>query len=219
MHDIYHFITGPAAAVSLAVFFGGLLFKIIRTVVSAYQKERFLFSYLSLRYGLRSLLHWLTPFAAKNMQLHPVMTVVTFIFHVCVLVVPVFLLSHIVLMDELLGIRWVALPDHTADMMAVFVVGACIFFLVRRIKNPEVRYLSTPSDFFLLILVALPFLSGFYAFHQWPGYAYAVVLHIISGELLLVLIPFTRLSHMIIGLLSRFYTGSEFGKVRHARDW
>ena len=219
MHDIYHFITGPAAAVSLAFFFGGMLFHIIRTVTSAYQKERFIFSYLSLRYGMRSLLHWLTPFATVNMKMHPFMTVVTFVFHICVLLVPVFLLSHIVLMEELLNIQWRALPDHAADLMAVLVVGACIFFLARRIIRPEVRYLSTPSDFLLLALVALPFLSGFYAFHQWPGYSYAVILHILSGELLLVMIPFTRLRHMIIGLLSRFYTGSEFGKVRHARDW
>ena len=36
------------------------------------------------------------------------------------------------------------------------------------------------------------------------------------GEIMLVAIPFTRLSHMIFSPLTRAYMGSEFGKVRHA---
>lgn len=219
MHDLYYFITGPLAAFSLIVFFGGILLKILNMIYTVYRKERFILSYISLRYGLRSLIHWLTPFATENMRQHPAMTVVTFLFHICLLLVPVFLLSHIVLLEEFLDIRWFALPDSAADVMTMMVVGGCIFFLARRILSPEVRYLTTASDFFLLALVVLPFLSGFYAFHQWPGYPYAVIFHILSGEILLMAIPFTRLSHMIVGLFTRAYTGSEFGKVRQAKDW
>jgi nitrate reductase gamma subunit len=219
MHDFYHFITGPLAAFSIAVFFGGILYKIISIMYSVYKREKFIFSYMSLRYSLRSLIHWLTPFATENMRQHPYMTIVTFVFHSCIFLVPVFLLSHIVLLDESLNIGWRALPDPIADFMTILVIGACVFFGVRRIVSPEVRYLTSTSDFFLLGLAALPFVSGFYAFHQWPGYTYALILHILSGEILLIAIPFTRLSHMIVGLFTRIYTGSEFGSVRHAKDW
>ena len=46
-----------------------------------------------------------------------------------------------------------------------------------------------------------------------------IILHILSGELWLAAIPFTRLSHMVLAPLSRAYIGSEFGAVRHAKDW
>ena len=46
-----------------------------------------------------------------------------------------------------------------------------------------------------------------------------MILHILSGEVLLVAIPFTRLSHMLFAPLTRSYMGSEFGNVRNARDW
>ncbi len=219
MHELYSFITGPLAIFSFAVFFGGILIKIFRLIFSVYQKERFIFSYISFQYSLRSLLHWMTPFATENMRQHPYMTIVTFIFHSCIFLVPILLLSHIILLEESLNISWWALPDFVADIMTVLVIGACIFFLARRIISPEVRYLTSVSDFFLLALAALPFLTGFYAFHQWPGYSYAVILHILSGELLLIAIPFTRLSHMFLGVFTRIYTGSEFGGVRHAKDW
>ena len=46
-----------------------------------------------------------------------------------------------------------------------------------------------------------------------------MILHIVSGEIMLVAIPFTRLSHMLFSPFTRAYMGSEFGGIRHARDW
>ena len=46
-----------------------------------------------------------------------------------------------------------------------------------------------------------------------------VILHILSGEIMLAAIPFTRLAHMLWFFFSRAYMGSEFGAVRNARDW
>lgn len=219
MHDVYAFLAGPMAALSISVFLGGLMLKTIRILYSVYRKERFVFQYFSLKHSLRSLAHWLTPFAATNMRQHPYMTIVTFVFHIGIILVPIFLLSHIVLWDEYLDIRWAALPDPVADGLSLLVIGACIFFAARRVVLPEVRYLTSPADFILLLMVAFPFLTGFYAYHQWPGYAYVMIAHIVSGELLLIAIPFTRLSHMIVGLFTRVYTASEFGGVKNAKDW
>jgi hypothetical protein len=46
-----------------------------------------------------------------------------------------------------------------------------------------------------------------------------IIIHIISGALALLLIPWTRLVHMIWFAFTRAYMGSEFGAVRHSRDW
>jgi nitrate reductase gamma subunit len=94
-----------------------------------------------------------------------------------------------------------------------------VFFLVRRLVKPEVQYVTSASDYIILAIVAAPFITGFLAYYQWFGYQIFMILHIISGEIMLVAIPFTRLSHMLFAPLTRAYMGSEFGAVRHAKDW
>jgi nitrate reductase gamma subunit len=45
------------------------------------------------------------------------------------------------------------------------------------------------------------------------------IIHIVSGEIMIATIPFTRLNHMLLGILTRIYMSSEFGGVKTARDW
>jgi nitrate reductase gamma subunit len=219
MRDIYQFVSGPLAWLAFTVFIAGSLYRLLNMLVLVHRKERFIFSFMSWKYSLRSIFHWIIPFASVNMRKHPVLTLVTFTFHICLLAAPVFLLSHAVLWDEFWNIQLWALPDPVSDVMTLAVIGCCVFFGVRRIKEPEVRYLTFASDYLILGMVAAPFVTGFIAYHQWIDYPVFMVLHILSGEILLAAIPFTRLSHMLFSPFTRAYMGSEFGNVRHARDW
>jgi len=219
MHDVYSFVTGPLAWLAFLLFIGGSLFQLGRMLYLVAKKERFIFAYMSWKYSLRSILHWITPFATVNWKLHPILTIVTFAFHICLLAAPLFLLSHIILWDEAWNISWWAFPDALADVMTVVVILSCLFFLIRRLRQPEVRFVTSASDFVILFIVAMPFLTGFFAYHQWFDYKVSLILHILSGEVMLAVIPFTRLSHMILSPFTRAYMGSEFGGVRHAKDW
>lgn len=219
MHTVYKIVSGPMLWITFGLFIGGSIYKLYQLYSLARHKENFIFSYWRFKYALRSLVHWGTPFATVNMRRHPVMTIVTFAFHICLLLLPVFALSHIVLWDEAWDLSWWALPNGAIDIMTLIVIAACIFFLIRRLTRPEVRYVTSTSDFVLLAIVAAPFITGFYCRYQWPGYDYVAIAHMICGEIMLVAIPFTRLSHMLVGVFTRGYMGSEFGGVRHARDW
>ncbi len=219
MHALYDFVSGPLVWVAFALFAGGSIYRIWHLIDLTRRKERFIFTFLSIRYSLRSIIHWLTPFATANMRNHPVMTVVAFAFHICLLLVPVFLLAHIVLLEEAWDIQWWALPDIAADAMSLIVIAACIFFLLRRLTQPEVRYVTSMSDYVILAMVAAPFITGFYCSLGLPGYQAMVIVHILSGEIMLAAIPFTRLVHMLFAAFTRSYTGSEFGGVRFAKDW
>jgi nitrate reductase gamma subunit len=90
---------------------------------------------------------------------------------------------------------------------------------VRRVTQPEVKFVTSTSDFVILAIVAAPFVTGFLAHHQWLSYPLVMCLHVLAGDIMLAAIPFTRLSHMLFSPFTRAYMGSEFGKVRHARDW
>lgn len=219
MFDIYQFVSGPLAWFAFIVFIGGCLYRLVSLLVLVHRKEPFIYSYMSWKYSLRSILRWSTPFATENMRRHPGMTIVTFAFHICLLITPIFLLAHIILIEEAWNLSWWSLPDGLADAMTLIVITGCIFFLVRRLTNPEVQYVTSASDFVLLAIIAAPFVTGFLAYYQWFGYKFFVIIHILAGEIMLVAIPFTRLSHMITAPLTRAYMGSEFGGVRHARDW
>jgi len=219
MFDIYQFVSGPLAWFAFIVFIGGCLYRLVSLLVLVHRKEPFIYSYMSWKYSLRSILRWSTPFATENMRRHPGMTIVTFAFHICLLITPIFLLAHIILIEEAWNLSWWSLPDGLADAMTLIVITGCIFFLVRRLTSPEVQYVTSASDFVLLAIIAAPFVTGFLAYYQWFGYKFFVIIHILAGEIMLVAIPFTRLSHMITAPLTRAYMGSEFGGVRHARDW
>ena len=219
MHSLYNFVSGPLAWLAFIVFIGGCLYRLITLIVLVHKKEKFIYSYMSWKYSLRSIVRWSTPFATENMRRHPAMTIVAYVFHVCLILTPIFLLAHVTLVDESWDLSWWTLPDTLAAIMTLLVIGACVFFLVRRLVNPEVQYVTSASDYILLTIVAAPFITGFLVYYQWFGYQTLLILHILSGEIMLVAIPFTRLSHMLFAPLTRAYMGSEFGGVRHAKDW
>jgi nitrate reductase gamma subunit len=219
MHEVYNFVSGPLAWLAFILFFGGCLYRLISLIKMVNDKEPFIFTYMSWRYSLRSILRWLTPFGTVNWRRHPVLTIAIFAFHICLVITPIFLLSHVILWEEAFDISWWTLPDTWADVMSLIVVAGCLFFLVRRLTQPEVKYVTAFSDFVILAIVAAPFITGFIAYHQWLNYPLFMILHVVTGEIMLVAIPFTRLSHMMFSPLTRAYMGSEFGKVRHAKDW
>jgi nitrate reductase gamma subunit len=216
--DIYELVRGPFAWVALIVFVAGSLYRIAALLVSG-KKEPSLYPVTSVKGGLRSILHGLVPFGSTYMRRQPLFAVVTIGFHLCVIILPLFLLAHIVLWYESWQIVWWSLPDLLADIMAIGVILACVYFLVRRLTVPEVRQVTRPTDILLPAIILLTFLTGFLAYHQWGPYRSMLILHILAGEILLVAIPFSKLGHMLFFIFSRAYMGAEFGKVLKAREW
>ncbi|MDM8525987.1 nitrate reductase [Desulfococcaceae bacterium HSG8] len=219
MHGFYDFVSGPLVWISFILFICGSLYRLITMAVLAKEKDPMVYAYMDFYYAIRSIFHWIIPFGSVNMRRQPAMTIVTFAFHICLICVPLFLFAHVILWKESWNISWWFLSDGAADIMTMIVIGSCIFFLVRRLTRPEVRYLTSYSDFITLAIVAAPFITGFWVYHQWIGYKIMLIFHILSGEIMLVAIPFTRLSHMIFFPFTRGYMGSEFGAVKNARDW
>ena len=219
MHSLYNIVSGPLAWLAFIIFIGGSIYRLISLISLVHKKEPFIYSYMSWKYGLRSILRWSTPFATENMRKHPTLTIVAFSFHICLIVTPIFLLAHVTLVDESWNLSWWTLPDGAAKIMSLIVIAGCVFFLVRRLVSPEVQYVTSASDYIILAIVAAPFITGVIAYYQWFSYQFFMILHILSGEIMLVAIPFTRLSHMWFAPLTRAYMGSEFGGIRHARDW
>jgi nitrate reductase gamma subunit len=216
--DVYELVRGPFAWIAFVTFALGSLYRIIFLLLTGKKEPAPNYS-KSANDAARSILHGLLPFGSTYMRKQPLFTLVTFLFHLCVVILPIFLLAHIVLWYESWEILWWSLPDMLADAMALWVMLACLYFIVRRLFVPEVKQVSRPGDFVLLIIILLTFLSGFLAYHQFGPYRPILILHIISSEILLVTLPFSRLGHMLFFYFSRAYMGAEYGKILKARDW
>ncbi|MFC1886141.1 nitrate reductase, partial [Thermodesulfobacteriota bacterium] len=129
--ELYELATGPLVWIALMVFALGSLGRILLLLIQGKQ-EKILYPKTSIGGGIRSILHGLVPFASRYMRKQPFLTAVTFIFHLCVIVLPIFLLAHTILWCESWNIFWWTLPDRLADLMTILVVMSCIFFFVRR---------------------------------------------------------------------------------------
>jgi nitrate reductase gamma subunit len=215
---MYEFVRGPLVWIAFIGFFCGGLYKLVSMSLLA-KREKSVFATWNAKFGARSLLHWVVPYANRNTRMRPFFTAISFAFHLCLLITPLFVMGHAVLWEESWGMSWWSLPPGIADAMTLVVIAGGVFFILRRVAAPEVRNVSTWSDFAIVLLVVAPFATGFLAHQQWLPYRVMLILHIVSGCLWLIAIPFTRLAHMFWFFLSRSYMGSEFGAVRNARDW
>ncbi|MBC2703546.1 TmcC family electron transfer complex membrane anchor subunit [Desulfobacula sp.] len=219
MNAFIDFIMGPMVWIAFLIFILGLIFKLVIIIKDVNDRESYIYSYLTLKHSLRSIFAWLIPFFPQSTKQSPVFYSISYIFHLLLFIVPIFLMSHIVLVNEAFQVSWVALDDGLADILTLVVIIALVFFAIRRYTVPEVKYLTSYKDYILILIIALPFITGFLAYHQFFLYKAMVIAHVISGEIMLILIPFSRFSHMIVAPLTRAYMGSEFGNVRHAKDW
>lgn len=216
--SIYNFVRGPLVWIAFFVLIGGSAYR-IRGMYLLAKKEKTLMPYMSLKSSLRSILHWVIPFASVNWRKRWVITTVTFIFHIGLVIFPFLILAHNALIYESWGISWWTFSEGTTDIFTFIVIACCVFFLLRRILAPEVRFVTFASDYLLLAIAFMPFITGFLAFHQWllPP-KIMTILHMIFGSLMIMAIPFTRLIHMIYLFLTRAYMGSDQA-YRHSKDW
>ncbi|MBU4010968.1 MAG: respiratory nitrate reductase subunit gamma, partial [Proteobacteria bacterium] len=84
----------------------------------------------------------------------------------------------------------------------------------RRISLPEVRILTTAYDYFILLISVAPFVTGLIARYEIGNYSLWLTIHILCGEVLLIAIPFTKLSHIVLFFASRAQLGMDYAIKR-----
>jgi len=219
MDGFYTFLIGPALWVTLFVFVTGLIARVFYLYGLSRERDKVFYNHMNWSWAWKSIWHWMIPWGSASMRNQPVFTFVFFLFHVCLFVTPIFLSAHNILLREWLGFSLWTLPDGVADILTMATMAALIFLFLRRLIRPEVRVLTTAWDHTLLGLTLLPFLTGFLAYHQWGPYPLMLILHILSAEVLLLIIPFSKLGHMVLWFFSRSFIGFEMGGRRGARSW
>ncbi len=215
---MYAFVTGPLAWLAFGIFFIGLIVRAVWYIRGLdWRADRVAYTEhfgAGMKGAFRSILHWIVPFGSHSWRFYPGMTILFFVFHFCLLFTPIFLGAHNMLLMERWGFSLPAISDTTGDLLTVILLVAAVFLILRRIALPEVRILTTAYDYLLLAITVAPFVTGFLAFHHVGDYHFWLITHILSGELWLIAVPFTKLSHALLFFLSRAQLGMDYGIKR-----
>jgi nitrate reductase gamma subunit len=195
------FARGPLLRLSFAILALGVLRQVGLTVaelILAYRRA----GDQVLPHGvlLRRSLGWIVPVNALR-GTRCAYTAASLLFHAGVLLVPVFQAGHVALVRRGLGIGWPTFPPVVTDALTLGALAALAALALLRLADRASRVLSGFQDWFLLGLCGLVFLSGYATAHPATNplpFPLTYLVHLLGAELLLVLLPFTKLAHAVL---------------------
>jgi nitrate reductase gamma subunit len=204
-------VRGPGLDMATAVFILGVVWRLIEIYSLGRRKD---LSAPGRRVvgasGLHTVLRRFKPPEGMGMVQHsPVTYIGGYLFHLGLAVIVFLFAPHIKLIESLLGLSWPGLPSPVVDLVTVLTLAALVAVLVDRLRRPVKRFLSTFEDWFTWLVTVLPVLTGWLAVqHLLLPYTTLLALHILSVEILLVVLPFTKLFHAFTAFGSRWYNGA-----------
>jgi nitrate reductase gamma subunit len=148
---------------------------------------------------------WLFPVKRiiHNFQIYSILSI---LFHIGLIIVPIFLFAHIQLWKQAAGIYWPALPYDLAYWLTIGTMVFAICLFIGRLVIKQARDLSRKQDYLWLILLLIPFITGFVCANlnvSPQSYHFFMLVHVLSGELIFILIPFSKIAHCVLGPLSQ----------------
>jgi nitrate reductase gamma subunit len=219
---MYNFIEGPLVSIAFVVFVLGLIFQFFQFFKLTKKKE-WVYPPVEVKREKKTAGKWvalcLTSLNGTLWKTDPLVTIVTSVFHVFLILVPIFLLGHNILLGQSWGFGLWSPPESVTDILTLVVLICVAFFLGRRLFLSRVRVITSLYDYVVLLIALAPFLTGYFAYHQWFHYDTVMTVHILAGEVMLITIPFTKLGHMLFFFLYRFFIGNEYSFARGERTW
>ena len=230
MVQVIEFAMGPLFRFSLSLMILGLLRLTIKTILdirralqNAGDKN---IPYLCV---IKETLEWMIP-SKNTVNTQVLFSIISVSFHIGLIVVVIFLLEHILLWRKVIGFSWPAVGKNFADVLTILTIINGLILLGYRILDKARRKLSTVQDYVFLILILCIFTSGYLVSRPFNplGYESAILIHVICGNAILLLIPFTRLAHGILYPLLRLAStiawhfppnaGNELNKVLYGEE-
>jgi nitrate reductase gamma subunit len=207
VEEIISFARGPFFRLTILLMIFGLIRTILLDLWGAYESYRRAGD-KKLDWGgaLKNTFKWLFPIKMAFTG-RPAYSLFSIIFHIGLLVTPVFLLAHIQLWESSIGIGWIALSHFWADLLTIVTIVSGLALLIGRIGSRGSRILSRFQDYLWPILIVIPFISGYFCANlnlSPTGHQLFMLIHILSGELIFILIPFTKIAHCVLFPLSQF---------------
>jgi hypothetical protein len=120
---------------------------------------------------------------------------------------------HIQLIHQWTGLTWPSLPKGVIVIVSGVTLASMIAMLIRRIRHPVLRLLSTADDYLSWLVVFLPVLTGILLSGETLfGFGHLLALHILGVELMIIWLPFGKLMHAGLIFAGRGLMGMNFSR-------
>ncbi|NEV62517.1 hypothetical protein [Thiorhodococcus minor] len=210
--DFLLWTKGPMFNIAMAIFAIGLLARLVEILVLG----------RSTNYAEPRANEWMPGFRTVltrtvadpgTFKRAPFNVVVGWVWHIGFLIALLLFIPHIELIKGVLGISWPGLANPVVDFFTAVTLLSLIATLVHRMTHPVKRRISTVEDYLVWTIVFLVVLTGYLAYHRLVNpYPLALGMHILCAEIFLIMLPFTKLTHIFTAFIARWYNGAAFGR-------
>jgi len=197
---------GPLFRLSFAVMVLGLLRILVLTILNAVEAYRGSSDkILPWKDICVQTLAWMFP-VKRLWRRRPVHGAVSLLFHIGLLVVPLFLSAHILLWQRATGLSWPSLPQQVSDWLTIVVIVTGPTLALERIARSDARAISRAQDYLWPLLLTVPFVTGYICSNSLIGprtYQETMLIHVYAADTILLLMPFTKIAHCVLAPLSQ----------------
>lgn len=209
--DLVTFSRGPALKFALAVFFLGVVWRIVGFVLLRTHRN-----FNEPRNGwFKSILGGVIAVGSRSWP-HPEFIGRTgagealgYSYHLGLFIVILGFAPHVEFFRSVFGVSWPALPSGVITIFSVLTFTLLLAVLFRRLTNKVLRMLSNFDDYFSWFIVTLVVVTGLMATAHFGGpYQTLLGIHILSFDALLIWFPFGKLMHAFYIFPSRAINGA-----------
>ncbi len=210
--EFLSWVRGPGFQIATVIFVAGIIIRLGETLLLGRKANLAEAKGSEMSSGLRTVAARMLPPDRETFKRSTFTIVAGYIFHIGLFVTIFLYAPHILLIKDVIGFGWPALPSQIVDAFTVVSLIALLAILLHRLTDKVLRHLSGPEDYIVWFVTIAPLLTGYLAFHRLGGSPVMMLaIHILSVELLMVLFPFTKLMHTFTLFLARWYNGAISG--------
>ena len=209
--EFLNWVRGPGFQIATIIFIAGILIRIFEIVMLGRKANLAEAKGSEMASGLRTIVTRSFP-EADSFKRSTFTIVAGYIFHIGLFITIFLYAPHILLIKDVIGIGWPALPSAIVDAVALISIIALLAILVHRFSNKVLHYLTNFEDLLVWFVTIAPLVTGYLAIHR-VGLTTPMLLgiHILSVEILMIVFPFTKLMHAFTLFLARWYNGATSG--------
>ncbi|MCR4378367.1 MAG: hypothetical protein NUV50_09800 [Rhodospirillales bacterium] len=210
--DLLMWARGPGFDIALVIFVGGIVLRLFEISILGRKRDLAPAKGNGFLQGLKTIFSRSVP-REGLVKFAPVTYIGGYVFHIGFFVAFFFFAPHIALIDDAFGISWPAAGRVIIESVTALTVLALLALTYSRFTDPVRKSLTTFDDYLVLLLSALPLITGYVAVNKLFGDpTMMLAVHLLTVEALMIAFPFTKLMHAVSFVLSRYYNGSIQGR-------
>ncbi|MCW5976507.1 MAG: hypothetical protein KIT09_00445 [Bryobacteraceae bacterium] len=121
--------------------------------------------------------------------------------------ITLFLAAHVLLWKRGVGFAWPALPEVATRWAALVVIATGVALFAVRVGSRRYREQNSPQELLWPPLILAPCITGYVCSNfslSATTYQWLFLFHALSANLVMAIIPFTKVARAVLGPLTRF---------------